>query len=180
MSDSGPIQQAQPRVSRRQVLAGAASLVVALPLTGRAAFAQTPTPSLAASPAATPAATMTKINLNTATDEQILAVPGTGSRFLREFKEYRPYTSITQFRLQLGKYVSQDQVAAWEKYVYVPVDPNKADKETLEQIPGITDAIAQKLIDGRSYASNDAFLKALGSYLTPAQVKVASAYLVQS
>jgi radical SAM superfamily enzyme with C-terminal helix-hairpin-helix motif len=62
----------------------------------------------------------------------------------------------------------------------VPVDVNEADKETLKQIPGVTDEIAQKLIDGRAYASNDAFLSALGTYLTPAQVKVARAYLVQS
>ena len=32
------------------------------------------------------------VNINTATDAQILAIPGMGPRMLREFKEYRPYT----------------------------------------------------------------------------------------
>lgn len=167
---------------RHKIAAGLAGLALVATL-GSAVHAQTTTTATTttvSSPASTPAAAMTKINLNTATDGQILAVPGTGQRMLREFKEYRPYTSILQFRRELGKYVGDDQVAAWEKYVYVPVDVSKADKETLEQIPGVTDAIAQKLIGGRNYASNDAFLTALGSYLTPAQVKVASAYLVQS
>ncbi len=167
---------------RHKLAAGVAGLALVAML-GGAVHAQTTTnatTTTVASPAATPATAMTKINLNTATDEQILAVPGTGQRMLREFKEYRPYTSILQFRRELGKYVGDDQVAAWEKYVYVPVDVNEADKETLKQIPGVTDEIAQKLIDGRAYASNDAFLSALGTYLTPAQVKVARAYLVQS
>ena len=34
------------------------------------------------------------INLNTATDEEILLIPNLGNRMLREFKEYRPYESL--------------------------------------------------------------------------------------
>ncbi|MGB3329698.1 MAG: helix-hairpin-helix domain-containing protein [Thermomicrobiales bacterium] len=136
------------------------------------------TPSASPSPVATPA--FTKVNLNTATDEEILASPGTGDRMLKEFKEYRPYTSIVQFRQELGKYVGNDQVTAWEAYVYVPVDPNTADAETLKQLPGVDDTIAQKLIDGRSYASNDAFLKALASLVSPADAAAAAPYLQQS
>ena len=30
------------------------------------------------------------VNLNTATDEDILSIPGAGARMVREFKEYRP------------------------------------------------------------------------------------------
>ena len=47
--------------------------------------------------------------------------------------EYRPYVSIRHFRREIGKYVSDEQVAAYEQYVYVPVDPNSADAETLMQ-----------------------------------------------
>jgi hypothetical protein len=32
-----------------------------------------------------------QINLNTASDEEILLIPGLGQRMLGEFKEYRPY-----------------------------------------------------------------------------------------
>jgi hypothetical protein len=35
------------------------------------------------------------IDLNTGTDAQFLTIPGVGSRMVREFKEYRPWTSPT-------------------------------------------------------------------------------------
>ena len=57
------------------------------------------------------------INLNTATDAEILTIPGLGQRMLREFKEYRPYKSIEQFRREIGKYVSRQEVARLERYV---------------------------------------------------------------
>ncbi len=59
------------------------------------------------------------IDLNTATDEEILAVPGVGDRMTREFKEYRPYSSIEQFRREIGKYVDDGEVARLERYVEI-------------------------------------------------------------
>src|SRR5882672_4609989 len=61
------------------------------------------------------------INLNTATDEEILLIPGTGTRMLREFKEYRPYTALAQFHREIGKYVDNTELARLEQYVFVPV-----------------------------------------------------------
>lgn len=40
--------------------------------------------------------TFIPINLNTASDEDILSIPGLGKRMLHEFKEYRPYKAIEQ------------------------------------------------------------------------------------
>jgi DNA uptake protein ComE-like DNA-binding protein len=57
------------------------------------------------------------INLNTASDDDILSIPGVGPRLLHEFKEYRPYRRIEQFRREIGKYVSSDDVARLERYV---------------------------------------------------------------
>lgn len=57
------------------------------------------------------------INLNTASDDDILTIPGMGKRMLREFKEYRPYTNMEQFRKEIGKYVDKKEVARLERYV---------------------------------------------------------------
>jgi DNA uptake protein ComE-like DNA-binding protein len=57
------------------------------------------------------------INLNTASDEDILTIPALGQRMLREFKEYRPYKSMEQFRREIGKYVDKKEVARLERYV---------------------------------------------------------------
>ena len=59
------------------------------------------------------------IDLNTASDQEILLIPGIGNRMLHEFKEYRPYTSIAQFRREIGKYVDDREVARLEKYVSI-------------------------------------------------------------
>jgi len=59
------------------------------------------------------------IDLNTATDEEILLIPGVGRRMLREFKEYRPYKLMDQFRREIGKYVDKEEVARLEKYVSI-------------------------------------------------------------
>jgi DNA uptake protein ComE-like DNA-binding protein len=61
------------------------------------------------------------INLNTASDEEILLIPGIGNRMLREFKEYRPYTALAQFHREIGKYVDDKELARLEQYVFVPV-----------------------------------------------------------
>ena len=84
----------------------------------------TDTPVAAVEPAATstPAVTdaaIVPININTATDAEILRIPGVGPRMLREFKEYRPYTSIEQFRREIGKYVDKAEVARLEKYIVI-------------------------------------------------------------
>ncbi len=57
------------------------------------------------------------VMLNTASDEDILSIPGVGSKMLHEFKEYRPYKSFEQFRQEIGKYVDKKELARLETYV---------------------------------------------------------------
>ena len=64
-------------------------------------------------------AAIVPVNINTATDAAILKIPGVGPRMLREFKEYRPWTSIEQFRREIGKYVDKAEVARLEKYIVI-------------------------------------------------------------
>jgi len=63
--------------------------------------------------------TFIPIDLNAAPDSVILTIPGVGARMLREFKEYRPWTSIEQFRREIGKYVNEKEVARLERYVVI-------------------------------------------------------------
>ena len=51
------------------------------------------------------------IDLNAASDEEINSIPGLGPKMLHEFKEYRPYKSIEQFRKEIGKYVGPTELA---------------------------------------------------------------------
>jgi DNA uptake protein ComE-like DNA-binding protein len=60
------------------------------------------------------------INLNTATDEEILLIPGAGRRMVREFKEYRPWKTTAQFDKEIGKYVDETEVKRLARYVVIP------------------------------------------------------------
>ncbi|MBI3967764.1 MAG: hypothetical protein HY329_19160 [Chloroflexi bacterium] len=149
------------------------------PATTAGSAGQSTTRARSASPPAPAAgaAMTTQLNLNTATREQFLTVPNVGDRMVREFFEYRPYRSIGQFRREIGKYVSQEQVAAYEQFVFVPVDPNNADADTLRQLPGVDANVAAQLSAGRPYASTDAFMAKLGQLVTAEQATTARAYL---
>ncbi len=57
------------------------------------------------------------LDLNTASREAIMAVPGMSERMAHEFEEYRPYTDLDQFRREIGKYVDENEVARLERYV---------------------------------------------------------------
>jgi DNA uptake protein ComE-like DNA-binding protein len=59
------------------------------------------------------------IDLNTASKEEILLIPGVGPRMQHEFEEYRPYRSMERFRREIGKYVKPDEVARLERYVTI-------------------------------------------------------------
>ncbi|MQA90810.1 MAG: hypothetical protein GEU90_11315 [Gemmatimonas sp.] len=62
------------------------------------------------------------LDLNTATGDEILLIPGMDERMRHEFEEYRPYTEIQQFRDEIGKYVDTEEVARLERYVMISVN----------------------------------------------------------
>lgn len=62
----------------------------------------------------------TPIDPNTASDEEILLIPGVGDRMLHEFEEYRPWTNVEHFRREIGKYVDAQELARLERYVRLP------------------------------------------------------------
>jgi DNA uptake protein ComE-like DNA-binding protein len=59
------------------------------------------------------------VNLNTASDEDILSIPGAGPRMVREFKEYRPWKTKEQFEKEIGKYVGAKETARLWRYVVI-------------------------------------------------------------
>jgi DNA uptake protein ComE-like DNA-binding protein len=59
------------------------------------------------------------LDLNTASGEEMVLIPGVGRRLRHEFEEYRPYKDMARFRREIGKYVDEAEVARLEKYVTI-------------------------------------------------------------
>ena len=57
------------------------------------------------------------MNLNDAAEEDFETIPGMTPKMVHEFEEYRPYSSMEQFRREIGKYVDEDEVARLGSYV---------------------------------------------------------------
>lgn len=110
------------------------------------------------------------INLNTATREEIMLIPGMGPRMLREFNEYRPYRGIAQFRREMAKYVNAEEVARLEQYVFVPMDLNTASDEDFLTIPGLGPRMLREFKEYRPYRGIEQFRRELGKYVNAAEV----------
>ena len=91
------------------------------------------------------------INLNTATNEEILLVPGAGRRMAREFPEYRPWRTYAQFDKEIGKYVGAEATAKLAQYTFIPMNANTAADNDLMTVPGATQAWADAVKKGRPY-----------------------------
>ena len=59
------------------------------------------------------------VELNTASKDDIKALPGVGKKMTHEFEEYRPYTNLAQFRKEIGKYVDDKELKRLERLVYI-------------------------------------------------------------
>lgn len=59
------------------------------------------------------------LDLNTASKEEIMLIPGVGEKMHHEFEEYRPYDNIAKFRREILKYVKDTTVTRYEKYVTI-------------------------------------------------------------
>jgi DNA uptake protein ComE-like DNA-binding protein len=110
------------------------------------------------------------INLNTASRDEILLVPGVGPRMLREFQEYRPYTGLAQFRREMGKYVDSTEVARLEQYVFVPLDLNTASDEDILGIPGLGPRMLREFKEYRPYPNIEKFRREIGKYVNEKEV----------
>lgn len=111
-----------------------------------------------------------QLNLNSASQEEILLIPGLGKRMLHEFQEYRPYRTIAQFRKEMGKYVDQKEVARLEQYVFVPIRLNSASDEDILSIPGLGKRMLREFKEYRPYKNIEQFRKEIGKYVDKKEV----------
>ncbi|MGQ0538291.1 MAG: hypothetical protein ACT4R6_05040 [Gemmatimonadaceae bacterium] len=105
------------------------------------------------------------INLNSASKDEILMIPGVGNRMLHEFEEYRPYPALARFHREIDKYVDDVELARLEQYVFVPIDLNSASDADILTIPGVGQRMLHEFKEYRPYRSMEQFRREIGKYV---------------
>jgi DNA uptake protein ComE-like DNA-binding protein len=60
------------------------------------------------------------LDLNTASSDEIMLIPGVDTRLRYELEEYRPYEGIEEFRRDIGEQIGPEEAARLEQYIILP------------------------------------------------------------
>ncbi len=150
--------------NRRQfagaILAGFACAFVLAVCTAHAKDAAPPTPPVQKAPA--------KLDLNTATDKELLELPGVGEVTAKKIVGGRPYKTVEDLA-KAG--LTEKEIAKIAPLVTVgtakppaaansPINVNTATQKELETLPGIGEVTAAKIVSGRPYKTVQDLMKA--------------------
>jgi DNA uptake protein ComE-like DNA-binding protein len=111
------------------------------------------------------------VNLNAATAEEIMLIPGAGKRMAHEFEEYRPWKSYAQFEKEIGKYVDATEVARLAQYTFIPVNLNTATDDDILSIPGAGRRMVREFKEYRPWKAQAQFEKEIGKYVDAKEVR---------
>lgn len=117
------------------------------------------------------------INLNSASREEIMLIPGAGRKMAHEFDEYRPWKSWKQFEKEIGKYVGAEEVARLAQYCFIPINLNTATDEDIQSIPGVGKKMLHEFKEYRPWKTMEQFHKEIGKYVDEKEVKRLARYV---
>ena len=117
------------------------------------------------------------INLNTATPEEIMLIPGAGKRMAHEFEEYRPWKAWAQFDKEIGKYVNAQEVARLAQYGFIPLNLNTASDADILTIPAVGQRMLHEFKEYRPWKTRAQFDKEIGKYVDAKEVRRLARYV---
>ncbi|HEX8390851.1 MAG TPA: hypothetical protein VF665_00735 [Longimicrobium sp.] len=134
-----------------------------------AAPADSAAPTAPAGPAAPAAAQTGLIDPNSATREQLTAIPGMTPQLADAVIQGRPYADMRAVDAKLTGLSEQqkDQVYA---QLWKPIDLNKATREEMELIPGVGARMSHEFEEYRPYRGIEQFRREIGKYVNEAEV----------
>lgn len=107
------------------------------------------------------------LNLNTATNPEILLVPRIARRMTIEFAEYRPWRTFEQFDREIGKYVGAEETNRLKQYVFIPLNLNTATDAQFSTIPNMSPRMLVEFKEYRPWKTKEQFDREIGKYVGP-------------
>lgn len=102
-----------------------------------------------------------KVDINTATLDELKSVPGIGPKIAQEIINGRPYKKVDELLKIKG--ISEKKLAEIRSHIEVKkINVNFASVEELQAVPGIGPKVAQEIINGRPYKKIEDLLKVKG------------------
>jgi DNA uptake protein ComE-like DNA-binding protein len=148
----------------------AAAVASATSVPNAPAITPTATDSAAGTTAATaPAATGALLDPNTATKEQLVAVPGMTAAAADALIAGRPYQDMLAVNKALGSLSADARKTVYAK-VWKPIDLNSAKGDEILLIPGVGPRMRHEFEEYRPYKNIEQFRREIGKYVDKAEV----------
>jgi DNA uptake protein ComE-like DNA-binding protein len=119
-----------------------------------------------------------RLDANVATAAQLDAVTDLSDAQVQAITSKRPFAGTAAFDAAVGAGLTAEQKTALYSRVFVPIDLNKATREEIMLIPGMTRRMAHEFEEYRPYASLAQFDKEIGKYVDAAEVARLHSYVV--
>ena len=106
----------------------------------------------------------------TATREQLLAIPGMDAALADSLVAKRPYADMRAVDRVLAGKLSEAQRDTVYTRLFKPIDVNKATAQEIELIPGVGPRMRREFLEYRPYANIEQFRREIGKYVDAAEL----------
>ena len=118
-----------------------------------------------------------RLDPNTATAEQLAAVPDLDPALAQAILAQRPFATMVEFDALVRQSVSVDEAGALYEQLFVPINLNTGTREEIALIPGMSNRMTREFLEYRPYADLGVFDREIGKYVDDAEVARLRSYV---
>ena len=110
------------------------------------------------------------LNANSATTEEMAAIPNLDEFLIEAIVSNRPYATIGALHELLGADLDDEELNALYAHLFVPINLNTADETHILLIPGVGNRMAHEFEEYRPYSNIEQFRREIGKYVDEDEV----------
>lgn len=117
------------------------------------------------------------LNPNTATAEQMAALPGMNAKLADVLVSGRPYLSMKTLDEVLADHLDRKSRQALYERMFLPIDLNTARASEIRLVPGMSRKMVHEFEEYRPYTSMEQFHREIGKYVDDDEVARLARYV---